>query len=550
MSTFHRAAAVLGVLAAALALPAHAGKATVCTITVNSPDEREVFRRSLPADRYEFVELVERGRPDWLASACRRQVRCDALVISGHFAGTEFYSSRFHVEESLPVAEMERAICSESCPGLFSGLKEVYLFGCDTLKPEPVRSAMPEIVRGLVRAGQPREQAERLARSLSERHTESSRDLMRRLFAGVPVIYGFSSLAPLGKVAGPMLQRHFDLGADEAVGSGRVSPRLAKLFAPSSMVVTAGQRASEPGAAFRGEVCGYYDDRMTLASRIAFMHRQLAAPMPALRMEFERVERFFASLDAEARSAPDAARALAALSGDGAARERYLATTRETEDPALRVRMIALARSAGWLDPVGERNETAHMIRDLLASRSVGFGEVDLICTLNRERALDAALGEVATARARGAAGSGALACLGSDEDRRRVLAALASEEEAEVQAAQAYLRHRPITDAAELRQVAFGIARMKGTAAQVRALETLARHHVADAEVIGELGRLFARTASAAVQRAIAEIFLRADAGTIASTELVTVLQKHRLAPVGGGQDLVDVLIGRLQPS
>ena len=74
---------------------ARADKKTVCTITVNSPDEREMFRRSLPADDFDFVELVERGRPDWLTSACRKGVRCDALLISGHFdGGTEFYSDR------------------------------------------------------------------------------------------------------------------------------------------------------------------------------------------------------------------------------------------------------------------------------------------------------------------------------------------------------------------------------------------------------------------------------------------------------------------------
>ena len=70
---------------------ARADKKTVCTITVNSPDEKEIFRRSLPQDDFQFVELVERGRPDWLASACRKGVRCDLLLISGHFDdGTEF----------------------------------------------------------------------------------------------------------------------------------------------------------------------------------------------------------------------------------------------------------------------------------------------------------------------------------------------------------------------------------------------------------------------------------------------------------------------------
>jgi hypothetical protein len=43
------------------------------------------------------------------------------LVISGHFdGGTEFYSDKFDARESLPVEEMERVACSDSCPGMFS----------------------------------------------------------------------------------------------------------------------------------------------------------------------------------------------------------------------------------------------------------------------------------------------------------------------------------------------------------------------------------------------------------------------------------------------
>ena len=85
-------------------------KKTVCTITVNSSNEKEAFRRSLPADKYRFVELVEKGRPDWLASACHQGIRCDVLVISGHYDGRDvFYSDQPGVREFLPVDEMERA---------------------------------------------------------------------------------------------------------------------------------------------------------------------------------------------------------------------------------------------------------------------------------------------------------------------------------------------------------------------------------------------------------------------------------------------------------
>ena len=149
-SSRHRAL----LLATALAVNAGAGARpqTVCTITVNSPEEKQSFARHLPADRARFVELVERGRPDWLATACQASIACDVLVISGHYDGdNEFFSDRLDVNEHLPVSELERASCSDTCPALFSRLKEVYLFGCNTLNPQPQSSASADIVRSLVR---------------------------------------------------------------------------------------------------------------------------------------------------------------------------------------------------------------------------------------------------------------------------------------------------------------------------------------------------------------------------------------------------------------
>jgi hypothetical protein len=537
------AAAVLTLWAA----DGHAQKSTVCTITVNSADERDAFRKHLPEDKYEFVELVERGRPDWLASSCRRGVRCDVLVVSGHFAGTEFYSSKFDVAESLPIAEIERAQCSDSCPGLFSQLKEVYLFGCDTLKPEAVKSATPEIVRSLVREGQARGDAERFAHALSERYSESSRALMRRLFANVPVIYGFSSLAPYGRVAGPMLSRYFESSADDEIGSGRASEALLKLFAPSSMTVANGMADSEPDADFKSQVCHYYDDRETAAQKVAFMHRTLGSDMAEVRMSFDRVEKFFAGLNEDQRQDAGLLREMEGIALDRRAREKYLALVRATEDPALRVRMIGLARTAGWVTPPEQRAELVRMIVDMLAGGAVGYGEVDLICTLNKDRELDSELSQfrVSTLLSSKTAQAAARACLGSAEARTTVLQALASRDEQDVQIAQSYLRHHPIVDGTELRQVAGGIARMKAPAAQVRALETLARHQIADPEIFEELARLYTRASSVAVQRAIAEVFIRSGYRG-EGPRFVNLLRQHRL-PSPGGEDLIDVLIARL---
>ena len=71
-------------------------KLNVCSITVNSSDERDAFRSQLDPNKYTWTELLP--RPDkahfiprddyWLQRACKNQIRCDILVISGHFAAT------------------------------------------------------------------------------------------------------------------------------------------------------------------------------------------------------------------------------------------------------------------------------------------------------------------------------------------------------------------------------------------------------------------------------------------------------------------------------
>src|SRR5204862_3160165 len=111
------------------------------------------------------------------------------------------------------VDEMERVSCSQSCPGLFSRLKEVYLFGCNTLNAEagdpsatPMSPLRPAAYNG--------RDVLRDARIKADRNTErfageeSNRERMRRIFSNVPVIYGFSSKAPVGEMAAGVLKGH------------------------------------------------------------------------------------------------------------------------------------------------------------------------------------------------------------------------------------------------------------------------------------------------------------------------------------------------------
>ena len=529
---------------------ADAERKTVCSITVNSPDEQAAFRRSLPSEKFQFVELVEGGRSDWLASACRRQIRCDVLVISGHYdGGSEFFSDRIEGGEFLPVDEMERVACSDSCPGLFSQLKEVYLFGCNTLNPSARRSASAEIERSLVRSGHSHADAERLGRVLAMRHGESSRDRMRLIFMNVPAIYGFSSVAPVGPLAAAILNRHFQADGTDEVGSGRASSRLLGQFRSHAMVVARGMSDADPEAAYRQDICQFADDRLSVAQKLDFIHRLLGREMAETRLFLDSIEEYVASLSEIQRHSPAIASALDEIADDWAARARYLDFARDADQLGIRVRMTRLAHRLGWLSPVGLRAELLQIISQQLARDAIGAADLDLICSLNDSRELDQELhrlqlSPVEVTRTDHAA---VLACMGSADGHARLLEALTSADDGEVELAQVYLYHRPITDVNELRIVSKGIASMNGSSAQIRAIDTLAHHRLSDRQSLDELIRLFSQTKMVGVQTAVANVLIRADYRAFAKPELTETLHQSRLQ-TPPGEDLIDVLIRRLQ--
>ena len=537
-------------LLAAVSFAAGAAPKTVCTITVNSPDERDSFRRNLPPGDYQFVELVERGRPDWLASACQQHVQCDALIISGHFdGGDEFYTDRHDASEYLAVEEMERASCSGSCEGVFSQLKEVYLFGCNTLKPEPRQDATEDIVRGLLRAGRSPADALRTAGLLGELHGGSNRDRMRHIFKDVPVIYGFSSLAPLGRTAGPLLDRYFQSAPVPEIGTGKVSNKLMSAFSQTALTATTGLTDAEPQAAVRRDACQFIDSRLSDAKKVAFLHDVLKRDVAEVRMFLGHLERFASSIQPEQRQAGATAAEFAAIAEDQAARGRYLEAARDAGDSTVRMRMMALARNIGWLTPAQERAELVRTIADQVARDRIGRDDVELACAGGRQEGDDPAVQALAASALKSAklAPAAAAACLGSAEAHARVVRAVTSANADDISMAQAYLRHRPLADVRDLRSIAAGIARMPAADAQVAALETLSRQRLADPESLREIARLFPMAKSVQVQRAIANVLIRSDYRVLGRTDLARSLQQYRLKSPDGN-DVIDALIRVLQ--
>jgi hypothetical protein len=270
------------------------------------------------------------------------------------------------------------------------------------------------------------------------------------------------------------------------------------------------------------------------------MQRQVAE----VRMFLDRIEAYAATLDESDRRKPDVARELDAIVRDRAARERYLDFAHDADRPTVRVRMLALAYSLGWLSRDELRGEQARMFNEMLAKASLGAADVDLACTLNQGRDLD---GLYSQDNGKDVAHEAVRACLGSAEGHARTLEGLTDGLEADVVVAQTYLRHRPITDVDELRKVTVAIAAMDSPGAQVRALQSLEGHRLSDPESLDALARLFPVAETSNVQTAIAGVLIRADYGSIARPELVRTLRETRRKS-GSGDDMIDALIRRLQ--
>jgi hypothetical protein len=270
-----------------------------------------------------------------------------------------------------------------------------------------------------------------------------------------------------------------------------------------------------------------------------------------VRIFLERIESLFASLTPADEADPRFVEARAAIARDTAARDAYMRFADDADLPPIRARMIGLAAKLGWLSDEEMHAELMRMIAELVGRDAVGPAEVDLICRLNKDHALDGERGRLSLLppAANRVANSAVLACLGSPDGRARVLQALTDGNEADMKIAEVFLLHRPIDDVAELRDVASGIARMQGSPAQIRALDTLGRHRVHDRETLAELARLFPIAQNIDVQRAIAGVIIRSDYQLLPKPETVSMLSQYRLKSTGGN-DTIDILIRRLQQS
>lgn len=180
-------------------------KKTVCSITLNSSDEIEITRKYLGEKHFNYIELVDRDSGNWFKAACESKVKCDFLVVSGHFGGA-FFGDHGH----LSLEELESAKCTDQCDGILRHPKEVFLYGCNTLAGKTRDSRTPEQYREvLLNDGFSPQEADQIVALRYSPVGSSFNARMQRVFDQTPRIYGFDSIAPSGQNIRKYIEKYF-----------------------------------------------------------------------------------------------------------------------------------------------------------------------------------------------------------------------------------------------------------------------------------------------------------------------------------------------------
>lgn len=373
-----------------------AGRLKVCMVSLNEPHEADVFRKSLDPTRFELIDVravadaVHPPRPDdsapWLANACRPDVRCDVMVYTAEFAG-RFFGKR----GSIGLQEMEEASCQARCDGLFRQPSEVFLLACNTLASKDQDRRTPEeYLQVLLEHGFDRASAERVVELRYGPLGPSFRESLRRVFAGVPRIYGFSSAAPRGEITAPMLARYLGGPTDYAQrlrAAGRDSKRnraLLASFRGTALTQTSGLTPREAAAVDRRDICALYDESRPVLERLRIAYGFLLRG-DALR--FVPTLQVFLSRHPEPTLSPLERSVLAEIRNLDGAREAVMGLVDRLNVSALKLELAHFASLVGWLHP-RELHDLARKAATQLLHESLTNEVVDIMCEITKHAAL------------------------------------------------------------------------------------------------------------------------------------------------------------------
>lgn len=265
------------------------GKHQVCSITLNSDNEIKTFKKNLSSKDFTFTELTEMGdRTTWFENACKSQLKCDVVVISGHFAGEFFGKS----DKSLKADTLEEKSCKKSCDGILKNPQEVFLFGCNTLSEKSDVDKSPDaIYESLRKRGLDSVAIERIIQSRYGKVGLSFKDKLRRSFSNVPHLYGFDLIGPSGDTVQPKLESYFkttqdynkhisDLKSAAAMQLvAKSNTALQKSMTMTDFTQCGGLNKTDKNYLLNEKVCSLFSDDIPLSTRLETAKELLLNPL-------------------------------------------------------------------------------------------------------------------------------------------------------------------------------------------------------------------------------------------------------------------------------
>jgi hypothetical protein len=330
-------------------------KFTVCAITINSDDEKKLFDAQIKKfpDKYNpIVELTTMGEDDWFKKACESGIRCDQLVISGHFAGKFFgYSGK-----ELDLKQMEEAGCSKTCDGIMNQPYEVFLFGCNTLAEKDLDHRTPaQYLQVLLDDGMTQTQAELVVQSRYGAVGDSNRSSMQRAFSGLQKqLYGFNSVGPSGKNVKGFLSNYFTRisapaqlekqAAKRAMGQVEMGNQI---LADSLSATAFSQCASvDSNDEKTKKVCGLLDTQKSTGQKLALTMEVLAQEDYLLYLP--TINSFIKTVDYASLS-PDDQKTFDEIKNNNVIKSQLIGLIDQTSSLTLKVEWIQLAEKLGYL---------------------------------------------------------------------------------------------------------------------------------------------------------------------------------------------------------
>jgi hypothetical protein len=362
-------------------------KFTICAITINSDDEKKIFQAQAAKNPKKFnpvIELTDFGEGDWFAKACSSGVRCDQLVVSGHFAGDFFGESN----KRLSLTELEKAGCSKTCEGILNQPYEVFLFGCNTLAEKDGDHRTPaQYLQVLLQDGIPLARAEMVVQSRYGTVGDSSKAGMQRAFGGeLKQLYGFHSVGPSGKNVKGFINNYFaKISAADQLEKQMAKRMMGKVemankaLAESLKSTAFTQCLAANGTNKKSEkVCGLLDERKSKNEKLDLTLELLSQEdyllyLPAINIFMQELKD--QTLTAEEQKSFDL------IKNNSVLKEQILGLINQTKGLGLKGQWMLLARNMGYLTSEETSQRLSEEVSKIFA-KPISDNDVEILCSL------------------------------------------------------------------------------------------------------------------------------------------------------------------------